>query len=119
MDFDYSAIGKRVKREREKLGWTQAELAAASKISDSHISSIERGFTEFSVKYLVMLANTFEMPTDALLYDEIYSPQISRKVIADVLEDCNPLEIKMLATCLVEIKESLRKYRNSIDSIAE
>lgn len=110
MDFDYAALGRRIKRERGKRGWTQAELAAKTNISDSHISAIERGYTDFSVKYLVRLANTFEMPSDALLYDEIYSHDINCKYIDDIINDCNPNEIKVLADCLSSIKDALRKH---------
>lgn len=48
MEFDYTALGKRIKQERETRGWAQAEFAALSWVSDSHISSIERGNTDFS-----------------------------------------------------------------------
>lgn len=110
MDFDYAALGKRIRAEREKRGWTMSTLAAKSGISDSHISSIERGHTEFSVKYLVKLVNAFNMPIDLLLYDEIYSSDISCKMIGDIIQDCNQHEIKALAECLIGIKSSLRKY---------
>ena len=110
MEFDYAELGKRIKQERENRNWTQSELAAKSGISDSHISSIERGHTEFSVKYLVKLVNAFGMPIDTLLYDEIYACETSYKLIDDIIKDCSQREIKMLAGSLNGIKVSLRKY---------
>lgn len=38
-----SAIGERVAKRRNKVGMTQSELAAKLKISDAHVSYIERG----------------------------------------------------------------------------
>jgi len=46
--MDYSkklarAIGKRVAQRRQKVGLTQSELAGKLRISDAHVSYIERG----------------------------------------------------------------------------
>jgi len=112
-EFDYAALGKRVKRERERCGWTQAQLAEHAGVSNSHICSIERGRVEFSVRCLVQLANTFGMPSDALIGDAIYAHEIKQKEINDALSDCNPQEIKFISDFIVSLKESLRK--NIID----
>ncbi len=109
MGFDYVALGARVKRLRESRGWTQANLAEHCGISDSHISSIERGFTECSVGKLVQLANTFRVPADALVYDEIYASDIRYKRINDIAADCSSQELKVLADSMEAIKGSLRK----------
>ena len=110
MDFDCSALGKRIKQERTTRGWTQAILAEKAGISDSHLSAIERGKTDCSVKNLVKISNAFRIPSDALLFDTIFSHRIDIKKIDDLLKDCSPLEIKMLAECLASIKSSHRKH---------
>ena len=116
MNSEYIAIGKRVKREREKRGWSQGELAHITQISDSHISSIERGISDFSVKKLTRLANAFQIPSDALLYDEIYASNINIKAVADALSDCSPEEIKTISECIMAIKSSIRQHLQRKDT---
>lgn len=36
-------LGKRIQKRREELGLTQADLAKTSKVTQGHISQIERG----------------------------------------------------------------------------
>ena len=109
MDFDNSALGKRIKQERATRGWTQAILAEKTGISDSHLSAIECGKSNCSVKNFVKIANAFLIPSDALLSDTIVSHRIDIKIIDDLLKDCSSLEIKMLADCIASIKSTFRQ----------
>lgn len=51
-DPEMKDIGDKVRNARKKLGWTQAELAKRSKLSQQTISFVEKGYTNFSVKTL-------------------------------------------------------------------
>lgn len=45
MGFDYSVIGKRIRKAREQRGFTQEMLAEQLEVSNAYISKIERGKT--------------------------------------------------------------------------
>ena len=116
-NFDYAALGKKIKEERISRGWTQAEFSAQAGISTSHISAIERGCGDFSVKYLVKVVNSLNVSIDKILYDELYSPEICLKAIDEAIKDCTPWEVKVLTDCLLSVKASLRK--SNLTSLAD
>jgi transcriptional regulator with XRE-family HTH domain len=69
MDFGY-----KVRLRREKLGWTQTELAKAIGLTQNRISKIESGeLTQLSFKNLRALARTLGVSVDWLLgtWDDI------------------------------------------------
>ena len=113
MEFNYKALGQRIKREREARDWTQAELAVRADMSTTHISSIERGNSNFSVGYLVMLTNAFGITPNTILYDDMVAsvPEINNNMINETVKDCEPWEVRVLADCMVSVKKSIRKSR--------
>jgi transcriptional regulator with XRE-family HTH domain len=68
-----AAIGREVRRYREKLGLTISELARASDISAGMLSKIENGATSPSLATLKALCQTLQVPFTALFrsYEEI------------------------------------------------
>jgi len=110
-DFDFKALGKRIKEARIAKDWTQADLAAKANMSTSHISSIERGNSEFSVRYLALLVNALDMPVGKVLYDELTSSEIGEKLISDIICDCEPWEVRFLADCMAALKDSIQKNK--------
>jgi len=52
-------IGKKVRRERLKHGWTQEELAEKTEMSASFIGQIERGVKAVSIDTLERLSRVF------------------------------------------------------------
>ncbi|MCS7224031.1 MAG: XRE family transcriptional regulator [Armatimonadetes bacterium] len=69
-----SGIGVRIKALREKMGWTQTELAKRSQIDRSLISQWEHGKQDPSAKHLFKLARAFGLPAEALLFDKELVP---------------------------------------------
>lgn len=67
------AIGREVRRQREKLNVTLAELARAAGISAGMLSKIENGATSPSLSTLQALAAALQVPLTTLFrdYDEI------------------------------------------------
>jgi transcriptional regulator with XRE-family HTH domain len=61
------ALGRRVKKLREKKGWTQADLAAASGLERSHISEIENGHILPNIVTLQTLAKSLHVTMSVLL----------------------------------------------------
>jgi transcriptional regulator with XRE-family HTH domain len=71
--FLEEAIGREVRRFREKLGLTISELAKASGLSAGMLSKIENGATSPSLASLQALSKTLQVPFTALFksYEEI------------------------------------------------
>ena len=71
--FLEEAIGREVKRYREKLGLTIAELAKSADMSAGMLSKIENGATSPSLSSLQALSKALQIPFTALFktYEEI------------------------------------------------
>ena len=110
MENQMKKIGERIKALRLKQEWSQQDLAKYTGISASHISSIERGESDFSVTYLVQLANAFRIPTDFLLRGEVYTAQSAIVVFSNIIADCSMAEIEVLTETTYNLKQNLRKH---------
>ena len=60
-------IGKNVKRFRLRLAFSQANLARRAGVSQSNISSLERGEGNPTIDFLNALADTLEVDTITLI----------------------------------------------------
>jgi len=69
--MDYQQLGLRVRKERQKMGLTQEELAELCNISPSYVGIIERGDKKLSVETLVKLSKALCVTTDFLLCDSL------------------------------------------------
>ena len=67
--LDYSALGSRVKREREKQQLTQEQLAEMCSLSTSHVGHIERGTRIPSVEVLYKISCSLNISIDSLVFD--------------------------------------------------
>lgn len=67
-DAELKAIGQNIKRIRELRGYTQAELAFMCGDKDwSQISRMERGLVNFSISYLLLVAEQLEISPKEIL----------------------------------------------------
>ena len=78
-EFDYRAMGRRMRDCRAGLGLTQEELAEKAGISASFVGHIERGEKQASVETVVALSKCLEISLDCLL--------LGRKRLCDP-DDC-------------------------------
>ncbi len=67
-----SRLGNNVRRLRQKRGWTQDQLAAASGLHRTYISGIERGERNVSVVNMGRLALAFEVDPEELLRNALH-----------------------------------------------
>ena len=65
--MDYTDLGRRVRKQRTSLGWTQDQLAKQIGVSTSFVGHVERGSRKASLETLVSLANTLNVSLDYLL----------------------------------------------------
>ena len=68
-DFDYVALGQRIRKARKEQGLTQEQLAEACDLSTAHIGHIERGTRALSIESLITISNMLNVSTDYLLLD--------------------------------------------------
>lgn len=74
--MDYVDLGRRVRRQRSVLGWTQAQLAEHIGVSTSLVGHVERGSRKASLETLVALANALGVSLDYLLSSSLASKSL-------------------------------------------
>lgn len=111
MSVDYKDLGSRIKRKRENLGMSQAELADMSDLSTQHISNVENARSKIGLDKLVTVANVLNCSIDELLCG---SMRVSRAVyseeIAAIINTFTDEEVRALPEAL--------KYFNYINEIS-
>ena len=70
-ELDYKMIGQRIRAERNKKGWQQAELAFRAGMTAAHLSHIETAQTKLALPTIVKIANALSVSVDELLYDSM------------------------------------------------
>lgn len=110
MELDYKAIGKRVKIARIKADLKQEQLAERTSLSPTHISNVETGTTKVSLAAIISIANALGVTADDLLCDSVIHAKAQfERDIAELLEDCDPYEIRMVKDMTEALKETLRR----------
>ena len=110
MELDYKAIGKRIKIARIKADLTQEMLAEKIELSPTHLSNIETGTTRVSLATIVSIANGLDITVDDILCDNVVKARVQfEEDIAEILDDCDEYEIRMIKDMAAALKELLRK----------
>ena len=65
--MDYLDLGKRIRKQRALLCWTQEALAEKVGVSTSFVGHVERGTRKASLETLVSIANVLGVSLDYLL----------------------------------------------------
>lgn len=113
MEIDYRAIGKRIKIARIKADLTQEKLAEMVELSTTHMSNIETGTTKISLPTMVRIANSLSITLDDRLCDNvIHASAPIRQDVAELLEDCDEYEIRIIKDIIAATKASLRRDAN-------
>ena len=68
-EFDYKALGERIRKERKKKKLAQEALTEECDLSTAHIGHIERGTRTLSIESLITISEVLEVSTDYLLLD--------------------------------------------------
>lgn len=71
MDFNYIAMGRRIKKARKAKNLTQEQLAEMCDLSTAHIGHVERGTRALSLETLVKISLVLDVSTDYLLMDVV------------------------------------------------
>lgn len=90
--INYSEIGAKIRKQRERIGLTQEQLGEACGLSCSFIGHIERGSRKLSVESLCALASALDISADYLLFDHAPQETILPAEISSILRGCNQLK---------------------------
>lgn len=108
-------IGSRISEARRARSLTQADLADKLHIANSHMSSIERGNTNFSVDLLIRIASALQVSADWILF--INTPETKHvhvEEIEDLFKDCSPDEVASIIQMSRQFKEALQSAKQSV-----
>lgn len=112
--IDYASIGCKVKEIRVKKGITQEQLAEAVGVGVTHISHLETGSGTVSLKVFVAIVNYLDCSADELLCKEVSTAKpIVNNWLAELIEDCDQSEIKIISDTLTTLKDTLQKNRTN------
>lgn len=109
--MNYFEIGQRIRKYRKALGLSQEELAEKSGISVTHMSHIETGNTKLSLTVLVKIAETLQVSTDALLFDNTTATK--NTIIDEItknLSSCNASQLMIISDIIKSTQTALNKY---------
>jgi transcriptional regulator with XRE-family HTH domain len=108
--IDYASIGQKVREKRLKRGITQEQLAEAVGVGVTHISHLETGHGTVSLKVFLAITNYLNCSADEILCKEVYAARpLVDHWLAELVSDCNSMEIKIIADAVTGLKETLRK----------
>lgn len=103
--MDYIDLGRRVRKQRGQMSWTQAELAERVNVSTSFIGHVERGTRKASLETLVSLANALNVSLDYLL-----SGSLQNSVIGPIPRSLNHNQRTALQEILSTIQDNLTSW---------
>ena len=109
-NLNYELIGRRIKKQRLKMNFTQEVLSEKVNIGVQHMSNIENGKAKLSLLCLVSIANALETTTDHLLMDNVAAagkPNLLGEVQI-LLDDCTPDEIFLMIEVSTALKKGVR-----------
>ena len=110
--IDYASIGFKVRQARKSRGVTQEQLAEAAGVGVTHISHLETGSGTVSLKVFVAIVNYLDCSIDELLCKEVKNARpLVDNWLAELVNDCDPTEIKIIADTVVALKKTLRKNK--------
>ena len=108
-EFDYSALGTRIRKARKQQNLTQEQLAEACNLSTAHIGHIERGTRALSIESLITLSKVLNVSTDYLLLD--ISNSADRKItsILNAIDNVDDDKYNRLYSVIKILAENIDK----------
>ncbi len=103
--MDYVDLGRRIRKQRTQLNWTQAELAERVNVSTSFIGHVERGTRKASLETLVSLANALNVSLDYLL-----AGSLDNSVIGPIPQSLSSHQRVALQEILATIQDNLSSW---------
>lgn len=108
-EFDYTALGERIRRARKQKHLTQEQLAEACDLSTAHIGHIERGTRALSIESLITISVVLNVSTDYLLLDISNSADKKLSSILNAIDSVNNDKYKRLYSVVKILAENIDK----------
>ena len=95
MKYNKSEVGKRIRNQRNLIGWTQEELAEKIGRAYKYCQDIERGTCGMSVETMLSLASSLNISLDYLIYGkdenakETSELMNEQKILIEMLGQCS------------------------------
>ncbi len=121
MSVDYSDLGIRIKRRREELKMSQAELASRAELSTQHISNVENARSKIGLDKLVTISNVLECSVDELLCGSMRTGgrPVYNDEIAGIIDDFSDTEMRILPEFLKNYSYIYKLLKQDVDESRE
>lgn len=94
--MDWGSIGRRIRRQREFLGYTREQFAEQLDVTPKFCSDIELGLKGMSVPTLCRISHILKLSTDYILYGTQETSDTSQ--ITLMLDQCPPDKLSYVET---------------------
>ncbi len=108
-DFDYTALGERIRKARKQRHLTQEQLAEECNLSTAHIGHIERGTRALSIESLITISEVLNVSTDYLLLDISNSTDKKLSNILTAIDTVNNDKYNKLYSVVKILAENIDK----------
>lgn len=111
--MDWGSIGRRIRAQREFLGYTREQFAEQLEVTPKFCSDIELGLKGMSVPTLCRISHILKLSTDYILYGTREISDAGQ--VALMLEQCPPDKLPYVETI---VKTFLLAIDNKKDELA-
>lgn len=108
-EFDYAALGERIRKVRKQKHLTQEQLAEVCGLSTAHIGHIERGTRALSIESLITISEVLNVSTDYLLLDVSNSADKNLSGIFHAIDHAKDEQYKRLYAVIKILAENIDK----------
>ena len=117
MKVDYKDLGIRIKKKREEMRMSQAELASLADLSTKHISNVENARSRVGLEKLVAIANVLNCSVDELLCGSLKAGcrSIYSDEVAEIIEDFSDAEMSVLPVFLRNLDDMYSMLKRTLD----
>lgn len=107
--FDFKSIGNKLLSIRKKCGLTQSQVAEAAGLSDRTYADIERGTVNMKLETLLCICEALRITPDDILTQENQVLSDQQQQLAELFQQCTPLEQRTALELLAVYLYSLHK----------
>ena len=106
--FDLHSIGNKLLNIRKKKGFTQAEVAEKSGLSDRTYADIERGSVNMRTETILRICKALQITPDEILTEDNISVSAKQEELWQQLNECSPKDKETALNLLAVYLQSLK-----------
>ncbi len=108
--MDWGSIGTRIRKQRERFGYTREQFAEMLNITPKFCADIELGNKGMSVQTLCKISDILKLSTDYILFG---TTQQEHSFSSQLLQRCTPTEQKYAEDILKTFVMAMDSKRDS------